>query len=165
MSEMFILCPSLLGLKGNLEMVLASRLSTAAHSHQLSSDKALPTSFANLLLIQCQGLVVALAASLLSIFLGIVFHHEFSISDSLLICAASMTTASVASLLLGSIMCMVVIFSHRNNINPDNVATPIAAALGDLVTLSILAFVGSLIYNTGTAVVCVPWNPCVFQVV
>ncbi|EGD73390.1 solute carrier family 41 [Salpingoeca rosetta] len=148
-SEMFILCPSLLGLKGNLEMVLASRLSTAAHAHQLSGDKAWSTTYSNLLLIQCQGLVVALAASIMSVILGIIFHQEFSISDTLLIAAASITTASIASLLLGTIMCAIVIASHRHNINPDNVATPIAAALGDLVTLAILAYVGSLLYQTG----------------
>ncbi|KFM73847.1 Solute carrier family 41 member 1, partial [Stegodyphus mimosarum] len=33
----------------------------------------------------------------------------------------------------------VVIFSRKCQINPDNVATPIAASLGDLTTLSLLA--------------------------
>ena len=32
-------------------------------------------------------------------------------------------------------------------INPDNVATPIAASLGDLVTLAILAYTSSTIYS------------------
>lgn len=100
-SEMFILCPSLLGLKGNLEMVLASRLSTAANANTLSGHNAWVTASANLLLIQCQGLVVAAAASIMSILMGMVFHQEFSLSDSLLVMASSLTTASAASLLLG----------------------------------------------------------------
>jgi len=33
----------------------------------------------------------------------------------------------------------VVVLSRRYNINPDNVATPIAASLGDLTTISLLA--------------------------
>lgn len=43
-TEIFILVPALLGLKGNLEMTLASRLSTAVrqthntHTHTLSED-------------------------------------------------------------------------------------------------------------------------------
>ena len=33
------------------------------------------------------------------------------------------------------------------NVNPDNVATPIAASLGDLVTLAILAYTSSAIHE------------------
>ena len=36
------------------------------------------------------------------------------------------------------------------NVNPDNVATPIAASLGDLVTLAILAYTSSAIYDLST---------------
>ena len=37
--------------------------------------------------------------------------------------------------------------SKAMNINPDNVATPIAASLGDLVTLAILAYTSSTIHD------------------
>ena len=37
--------------------------------------------------------------------------------------------------------------SRKLNINPDNVATPIAASLGDLVTLAILAQSAKVIHN------------------
>ena len=43
----------------------------------------------------------------------------------------------------------VVYTSRTTNVNPDNVATPIAASLGDLVTLAILAFTSSSIYDLG----------------
>jgi len=36
-------------------------------------------------------------------------------------------------------MIMVVLLSKKCGINPDNVATPIAAALGDLITLLLLS--------------------------
>ncbi len=36
-------------------------------------------------------------------------------------------------------MCCIVVVSAKLHIDPDNVATPIAACLGDLVTLSIFA--------------------------
>ena len=36
------------------------------------------------------------------------------------------------------------------NVNPDNVATPIAASLGDLVTLAILAYTSSSIHELST---------------
>ena len=41
----------------------------------------------------------------------------------------------------------VVLLSRRCNINPDNVATPIAASLGDLTTLALLAGVACLLYK------------------
>ena len=38
----------------------------------------------------------------------------------------------------------VVILSRKYNVNPDNIATPIAASLGDLTTLVVLASFGTL---------------------
>jgi len=45
-------------------------------------------------------------------------------------------------------MILVIILSRQFKINPDNVATPIAASLGDLTTLSLLACVSNTVYNT-----------------
>jgi len=39
----------------------------------------------------------------------------------------------------GSVMVIVVVLSRRFHVNPDNVTTPIAASLGDLTTISLLA--------------------------
>jgi len=41
----------------------------------------------------------------------------------------------------------VVVFSRRFRINPDNVATPIAASLGDLTTISLLAALARGLYS------------------
>ena len=43
-------------------------------------------------------------------------------------------------------MVAVIIGSRKVGINPDNVATPIAASLGDLVTLYLLARVSSMFF-------------------
>ena len=42
-----------------------------------------------------------------------------------------MVTASIASFILGLVMVLVILLSRHFNVNPDNVATPIAASLGD----------------------------------
>lgn len=42
-----------------------------------------------------------------------------------LLCASSLTTASLASFILGGIMILVVLVSRRYNVNPDNVSTPV----------------------------------------
>ena len=47
----------------------------------------------------------------------------------------------------GTIMVLVVLLSRKCHVNPDNVATPIAASLGDLITLSLLSGISYLIYK------------------
>lgn len=49
--------------------------------------------------------------------------------------------------LTGLIMIGVIIASRKVGINPDNVATPIAASLGDLITLSLLAGISTGLYK------------------
>jgi len=48
----------------------------------------------------------------------------------------------------GSVMVGVVMLSRKFHINPDNVATPVAASLGDLSTVSLLAAVSMVLFKT-----------------
>lgn len=43
-------------------------------------------------------------------------------------------------------MIIVVLVSKKLGVNPDNVATPVAASLGDLTTLALLAIVGKFVF-------------------
>lgn len=147
-SEIFILVPSLLGLKGNLEMTLASRLSTQAHMGNMeSSGQKWKMIGGNMALVQAQAIVVGFLASLVAMVMGWIPDGTFNIDHALLLCASSMLTAALASFVLGAIMVLVVLVSTKLKINPDNVATPIAASLGDLTTLSLLAGISSLLYD------------------
>ncbi|XP_029845751.2 solute carrier family 41 member 1 isoform X1 [Ixodes scapularis] len=162
-SELFILVPALLGLKGNLEMTLAARLSTQANLGNMDTGaEQLAMTTGNMALIQCQATVVAFLASLFAVLMGYVTESRFDTGNAVLLCASSMVTASVASLLLGSLMVGVVIFSRKCHLNPDNIATPIAASLGDLTTLALLAGVSSLLFNTMDLVWLSPLVVCVF---
>lgn len=44
-------------------------------------------------------------------------------------------------------MVTVIVVSRKLNINPDNVATPVAGSLGDLTATAVLAFFASTFYN------------------
>lgn len=44
-------------------------------------------------------------------------------------------------------MILVIVASHKCKVNPDNIATPIAASLGDLTTLLILASIGGFLFR------------------
>jgi len=79
--------------------------------------------------------------------MGWVLDGHFDINHAFLLCASGLVTATSASFVLGSIMVAVVLVSIKCNINPDNVATPIAASLGDLTTLGLLSGISRFLYN------------------
>ncbi|KDE06634.1 hypothetical protein MVLG_02988 [Microbotryum lychnidis-dioicae p1A1 Lamole] len=156
--ELFILIPILLNLKGNLEMNLAARFSTSANIGELDlrpTRRALV--LGNLALIQVQALIVSLMSGLLAFILGVmsrsgVQHHlqhpvhklgqaehlRGGYFEALLVLCVSMLAAGLSSAILGGFMCALVVLCRRLKINPDNLATPLASALGDMVTLVLL---------------------------
>uniref|UniRef100_A0A672YGG6 Solute carrier family 41 member n=1 Tax=Sphaeramia orbicularis TaxID=375764 RepID=A0A672YGG6_9TELE len=139
-TEILILVPAVLGMKGNLEMTLASRLSTAVHSGkmELPSEKWMLI-VGNLSLKQLQATVLGLLASLMATLLGWMAEGKMPLNHMVLLCSSSVSTTFVASLLQGIIMVGIIMGSKRMGINPDNVATPMAASFGDLITLALLA--------------------------
>lgn len=79
--------------------------------------------------------------------MGWIPEGEFNIQHGLLLCASSVVTSSMASMLLGLVMVLVILVSRHFHINPDNVATPIAASLGDLTTLALLSWFATILFN------------------
>ncbi|KAJ7329059.1 hypothetical protein JRQ81_015233 [Phrynocephalus forsythii] len=147
-TEVFILVPALLGLKGNLEMTLASRLSTAVNVGKMDSPiEKWNLIIGNLALKQVQATVVGFLAAVAAVILGWIPEGKYSLNHSVLLCSSSVATAFIASLLQGIIMVGVIVGSKKTGINPDNVATPIAASFGDLITLAILAWISQGLYN------------------
>uniref|UniRef100_A0A8C5KIE4 Solute carrier family 41 member n=1 Tax=Jaculus jaculus TaxID=51337 RepID=A0A8C5KIE4_JACJA len=146
--DLLTLVQPLVGLKGNLEMTLASRLSTAANTGQMDDPqvKRRVTS-SNLAVVQVQATVVGFLAAMVALLLGLMSKEELDFAKVSLLCASSIFTAFFAAFALGVLMVFIVIGSRKFGVNPDNIATPIAASLGDLMALSLLALVSSFFYR------------------
>ncbi|OBS80592.1 hypothetical protein A6R68_21205 [Neotoma lepida] len=146
--DLLTLVPPLVGLKGNLEMTLASRLSTSANTGQIDDcQERYRIISSNLAVVQVQATVVGFLAALASLLLGMVSREELDWTKVAVLCTSSVITAFLAALALGILMVCIVIGARKFGVNPDNIATPIAASLGDLITLSILALISSFFYR------------------
>lgn len=146
--ELFILVASFLGFKGNLEMTLAARLATQANCGELDSPKAqLSIGIGNVALIQAQATVVAFLAALIAIAINYFKEFVFNPHSCLLILTTSLVTAAITGLFLSLLMVIVTILARKVGVNPDNVSTLLAAFLGDISAVILLAGSAKLFYD------------------
>ncbi|CAH1986866.1 unnamed protein product [Acanthoscelides obtectus] len=146
--SLFILVPALLGLKGNLDMCLASRLSTQANLGNMTSKKELfKMIVGNLILVQIQSIVASCIVSVFAVSASAAVNGNFEWLHTLLLATASIMTATMSCFILDLVLVTVIVISHKINLNPDNLATPMAASIGDVVSLLVLSFWANLLYN------------------
>ncbi|XP_051171833.1 solute carrier family 41 member 1-like [Leptopilina boulardi] len=143
-SQLFILVPALLGLKGNLDMCLASRLCTQANLGNMNSYREIAKMIiGNLALVQIQSIVASTLVALFAITVSAAMDGKYSWDHSLLMIASSVCTATSSCFILDFVMIAVIMLSHRCKMNPDNLATPLAASIGDVVSISVLSAIAS----------------------
>ncbi|CAG9109435.1 unnamed protein product [Plutella xylostella] len=65
----------------------------------------------------------------------------------LLLISSAVFTATTTCFVLDFVMVMVIYGSHRFKVNPDNVATPLAASIGDIVSNTVLAVTAQYMYE------------------
>ncbi|KAH9961041.1 hypothetical protein BC827DRAFT_1132217 [Russula dissimulans] len=74
--------------------------------------------------------------------------HEFMVLTS-----TAMSAACLSGILLGSFMCFLIVLCRKLGRDPDNIAPPIASCLGDLVTMTLIGVMSTLlILGVGTLV-------------
>lgn len=147
-TELFILVPALLGLKGNLDMCLASRLSTQANLGNMTSTREIIHMIVgNIALVQVQATVAAFIVSLFAMGVGAAMNGRFLFDHAMLLTASSMFTATSSCFVLDFVLVAVILLSRKLKMNPDNLATPLAASIGDVVSISLLSFIASLLFE------------------
>lgn len=101
--HLFILVPALLGLKGNLDMCLASRLSTQANLGRMTSrSDVIHMIIGNIALVQVQATVASFIVAVFAICVGSVMNEgNFVWSHATLTIGASMFTATSSCFVLG----------------------------------------------------------------
>ncbi|XP_061497609.1 solute carrier family 41 member 1 [Anopheles gambiae] len=147
-SELFILVPSLLGLKGNLDMCLASRLSTQANLGNMSGRREIfQMVLGNIALVQVQATVASFIVSMFAVVVGAIINGTIIFDHVMLLTASAMFTATSSCFVLDFVLVAVILISSRTTMNPDNLATPLAASIGDVVSISLLAAMATLLFE------------------
>ncbi|ERL94670.1 hypothetical protein D910_11945 [Dendroctonus ponderosae] len=145
---LLVLVPALLGLKGNLDMCLASRLSTQANLGNMKSKREVfKMILGNIGLVQVQAIVASCIVSLFAIIASVISHGSSEWSFAFLLAASSILTATLSCFTLDFILISVIFLSHKIKLNPDNLATPLAASIGDVVSLLVLSSWAKLLYS------------------
>ena len=142
LTELFILVPIVFSVKGNIELSLGSRLSTAANLGHFDGRTARKELLRfNLALIIFQSLLCGFIVGLGGCVLGLLVHRgRNGLVEDLIIVTASVVTCGASSFITCGMLAGIIWIAHKWDLaDPDNVASPIAASLGDFSTLTILS--------------------------
>ena len=134
---LIVLIPAIMGLKGNIDVTLGSRLGSAVHMGVISSDniwcqETKENIYASLALGVIMAVVAGIFADLTCRALGLP-----SIGPVRLICIALMAGV-IAGVILALITVGIIIIAFKRGYDPDNVTAPILATVGDIITLGVI---------------------------
>ncbi|CAG9821134.1 unnamed protein product [Phaedon cochleariae] len=147
-SALYVLVPALLGLKGNLDMCLASRLSTQANMGNMKSrNEMIKMVVGNILLVQVQSIVASCVVSVFAVSVSAIIRPNFDWIHTLLLATSSTLTATMSCFVLDMVLISIILIAKKLNLNPDNMATPMAASIGDVVSLIILSTWARLLFR------------------
>ncbi|XP_054168220.1 solute carrier family 41 member 3-like [Oppia nitens] len=130
------LIPALMGLKGNLEITMASRMSTLFNIRYDSvSWKEVTIEIVNdMVLVQSQATVVSIIAAIYIIVTKGLWHTNKIIT----ICTLSILTSNSTCLGLGLLISLIIIATKNFGHDPDDFSGPVASSMGDLVTVLVI---------------------------
>jgi len=137
----FIMLPPFVGLKGNIEMTLASRLSTLSNLNLLVTSYQWRKAYiCNLILILSQAIGLSIFAAFVSIMCELLLsghklEHNFTelFNTSVLVVLPSALATAILLVVISSLMMSFAVgLANLIRVNPDNLSTLIAALYGDV---------------------------------
>uniref|UniRef100_A0A182PWJ6 SLC41A/MgtE integral membrane domain-containing protein n=1 Tax=Anopheles epiroticus TaxID=199890 RepID=A0A182PWJ6_9DIPT len=131
-------------------MCLASRLSTQANLGNMSGRREiLHMILGNIALVQVQATVASFIVSMFAIIVGAIINGTIIFDHVMLLTASAMFTATSSCFVLDFVLVAVILISSKTTMNPDNLATPLAASIGDVVSIS---FMGGLVLDKAVGI-------------
>ena len=122
--QISIMVTAFLGLIGNIETTLASRLSTQANLGRMDSWHGIrDIVFGNFMVIQCQASTVGLFAAICSLAISAIreeTRQKISTDSIILLCSTSVVTSIIANTLIATMIIIVILVARRLRINPGN---------------------------------------------
>lgn len=122
--QLEIMVPAFLGLIGNIQTTLASRLSTAANLGILDCPKQLVSIlWGNLLIVQCQAPILGMFAACASLAISSLNQRtrtNITWEHTLLLASGSVLTSIVSNTLLSATISAVIVASRKLKLNPGN---------------------------------------------
>ncbi|WP_324736277.1 magnesium transporter [Thermococcus sp. SY098] len=130
-----VILPGMMGLRGNVFGSMASRFSTMLYLGDLEPKIREKRVLRNIVIAMMLSLIPVTILWMIGVIKGIRYH-----SFQILLIVISSTI--FVSLLLGYFTAFVTIFSFKKGTDPDSVAAPLVASMGDLLTIpSLIAFI------------------------
>ena len=130
-----VILPGMMGLRGNVFGSMASRFSTMLYLGDLKPGIREKRVLRNIVIAMMLSLTPVTILWMIGIIKGIRYH-----SFQILLIVISSTI--FVSLLLGYFTAFVTVFSFKRGTDPDSVAAPLVASMGDLLTIpSLITFI------------------------
>lgn len=127
MPQISIMVPAFIGMIGNIETTLASRLSTTANLGRMDDWKNVGNVVVgNFMVVECQASMMALFAALMALIISTVreaTRDKITLETAFILCAGSVASSILANTLIASVVTILVIIGRRLHINPGLVSS------------------------------------------
>lgn len=125
-----ILVPALIGVGGNLGAILSSRLSSAVHLGILELNMSNIVFKNNVLAVAIAGVFIFIILGLSAFAFGALFGVASVSLDVVLVLA--MASGGILMTVLVPVSILVIYYSHKLRLDPDDIAIPIVTTIGDI---------------------------------
>lgn len=151
----FILLPPFVGLKGNIEMTLASRLSTLSNLNLLQTGCQRRRAFeSNLVLILSQAIGLSVFAAFISLLCELLMGSNSSAGwleeleiASVVVLASALATSMLLVLISSIVIPSAIGLANLIQVNPDNLSTLIAALYGDVTCVLLYGLIANWMFG------------------